>query len=88
MLYVPGSYSTESSNPVPAIVMLHGCTHSPDDFAAGTRMNALADQHGFLVIYSAQDANANGSRCWNWFRPEDQIRDSGDPSLWTMPIRP
>jgi len=81
MLYVPASYATESSDPVPAIVMLHGCTQSPHDFAAGTRMNALADQHGFLVIYPAQAANANGSRCWNWFRPEDQMRDSGEPSL-------
>ena len=81
MLYVPASYATESSEPVPMIVMLHGCTQSPADFAAGTRMNALADQHGFLVIYPAQAANANGSRCWNWFRPEDQIRDSGEPSL-------
>jgi poly(hydroxyalkanoate) depolymerase family esterase len=63
------------------LVMLHGCTQSPDDFAAGTRMNALADEHGFLVIYPAQAANANGSRCWNWFRPEDQSRDSGEPSL-------
>lgn len=81
MLYVPASYATESGDPVPAIVMLHGCTQSPDDFAAGTRMNALADQHGFLVIYPAQAANANKSRCWNWFRPEDQVRDSGEPSL-------
>lgn len=81
MLYVPASYALESSDPVPAIVMLHGCTQSPHDFAAGTRMNALADRHGFLVIYPAQAANANGSRCWNWFRPEDQIRDSGEPSL-------
>ncbi|HET9340034.1 MAG TPA: PHB depolymerase family esterase [Casimicrobiaceae bacterium] len=81
MLYVPASYSAESGEPVPVIVMLHGCTQSPDDFAAGTRMNALADEHGFLVIYPAQAANANGSRCWNWFRPEDQVRDSGEPSL-------
>jgi poly(hydroxyalkanoate) depolymerase family esterase len=80
-LYVPASYTAESSEPVPVIVMLHGCTQSPDDFAAGTRMNALADQHGFLVIYPAQAANANGSKCWNWFRPEDQNRDSGEPSL-------
>lgn len=81
MLYVPASYSAESGEPFPVIVMLHGCTQSPDDFAAGTRMNALADQHGFLVIYPAQAAHANGSRCWNWFRPEDQVRDSGEPSL-------
>jgi poly(hydroxyalkanoate) depolymerase family esterase len=81
MLYVPASYMAQPSEPVPVIVMLHGCTQSPADFAAGTRMNALADQHGFLVIYPAQAANANGSRCWNWFRPEDQIRDSGEPSL-------
>lgn len=80
-LYVPASYSPESSESIPAIVMLHGCTQSPDDFAAGTRMNALAEERGFLVIYPAQAANANGSRCWNWFRPEDQRRDLGEPSL-------
>jgi poly(hydroxyalkanoate) depolymerase family esterase len=80
-LYVPASYSIAASETVPIVVMLHGCTQSPDDFAAGTRMNALADRHGFLVIYPTQAARANGSRCWNWFRPEDQTRDSGEPSL-------
>ncbi len=80
-LYVPARYSVESGEPVPLLVMLHGCTQSPDDFATGTRMNALADRHGFLVIYPAQTAHANGSRCWNWFRPEDQNRDCGEPSL-------
>ncbi len=79
-LYVPTSYSP-AGPPVPMLVMLHGCTQSPDDFAAGTRMNALAEQHGFLVVYPAQAANANGSKCWNWFRAEDQQRDHGEPSL-------
>jgi poly(hydroxyalkanoate) depolymerase family esterase len=80
-LYVPASYSGEWDEPVPMVVMLHGCTQSPDDFAAGTRMNAIAEQHGFLVVYPAQAANANGSKCWNWFRSEDQSRDHGEPSL-------
>jgi poly(hydroxyalkanoate) depolymerase family esterase len=80
-LYIPQSYSAEAGNELPLVVMLHGCTQSPDDFAAGTRMNALAESHGFLVAYPAQAANANGSKCWNWFRTQDQGRDGGEPSI-------
>jgi poly(3-hydroxybutyrate) depolymerase len=48
--------------------MLHGCKQTPDDFAGGTRMNELADELQFLVVYPAQAWTANYSRCWNWFR--------------------
>lgn len=80
-LYVPAVYEGNGQKPLPLVVMLHGCTQSPDDFAAGTRMNTLAEQQGFLVAYPAQSANANGSRCWNWFRPQDQVRGQGEPAL-------
>jgi poly(hydroxyalkanoate) depolymerase family esterase len=75
---VPGNYDGE---PAPLIVMLHGCTQSPEDFAAGTRMNVHAEANGFLVAYPAQSQAANGSRCWNWFNASEQRRGRGEPAI-------
>jgi poly(hydroxyalkanoate) depolymerase family esterase len=77
-LYLPQSYNGES---LPLIVMLHGCTQNPDDFAAGTRMNAIADERRCLVLYPAQAKSANVAGCWNWFQNGDQQRDHGEPSI-------
>jgi poly(hydroxyalkanoate) depolymerase family esterase len=63
------------------VVMLHGCSQTPADFARGTRMNELADRHGFAVVYPAQSARANAMHCWNWFELKDQERDRGEPGL-------
>lgn len=65
----------------PLIVMLHGCTQSPDDFARGTRMNALAQEQGYVVAYPAQAQSRNAGKCWNWFRTGDQQRGQGEPAL-------
>ena len=61
--------------------MLHGCTQSPDDFAAGTRMNFIAEEQNCFVAYPAQPSEANQAKCWNWFRTADQQRGRGEPSL-------
>ena len=77
-LYIPGGYRGQS---LPLVVMLHGCTQNPDDFAAGTRMNQIAEEQQCFVLYPAQAESANASKCWNWFKQSDQRRDRGEPSI-------
>ena len=76
-LYVP----TGAAAGLPLVVMLHGCTQSPEDFARGTAMNRLADERGFLVAYPGQSTHANAQKCWNWFKSGDQARGAGEPAL-------
>jgi poly(hydroxyalkanoate) depolymerase family esterase len=77
-LYIPTTYTGEA---MPLIVMLHGCNQSPEDFAAGTRMNLIAEKKGCLVLYPGQSMQANTSGCWNWFKREEQARGRGEPSI-------
>jgi poly(hydroxyalkanoate) depolymerase family esterase len=77
-LFIPSGYQGQ---PLPLVIMLHGCTQSPDDFAAGTRMNFLAEEQTCFVAYPAQRSDANPAKCWNWFRSSDQRRGEGEPSL-------
>ena len=83
-LYVPANH-TEA--PMPLILMLHGCTQSPEDFALGTGMNDLAEEFGCLVAYPAQPIGANAQKCWNWFRAEDQAANRGEPALLAGLVR-
>ncbi len=74
-------YRPAVETPRGLVVMLHGCKQNPDDFATGTRMNAVAESYGLLVVYPRQTSADNMSSCWNWFRPQDQRRDQGEPAI-------
>jgi poly(hydroxyalkanoate) depolymerase family esterase len=77
-LYVPGSGSPAAA-PGPLVIALHGCGQTPDDFAAGTRLNDAAERRGLLVLYPGQGRAANPHRCWNWFEPPS--RDRGEAAM-------
>lgn len=77
-LFVPPGHT---GRPLPLVLMLHGCTQNPDDFAAGTGMNRPAGEQGFFVLYPEQSQDANPQRCWNWFKHNHQQRGSGEPAL-------
>jgi poly(hydroxyalkanoate) depolymerase family esterase len=77
-LYVP---AVSSERPRALVIMLHGCTQTPDDFAVGTGMNLLADEYDILVAYPAQSRTDNPQKCWNWFQAKNQKRTGGEPAI-------
>lgn len=86
-LYIPPSAGDADGKRRPLVVMLHGCTQNPDDFAAGTRMNEAARERGLFVLYPSQSATANPQRCWNWFKHNHQSRGRGEPALLAGMVR-
>lgn len=78
-VFLPSGYQPGTA--IPLVVMLHGCTQDPDQFAMATAMNDVAEQHTFIAVYPEQSAAANANKCWNWFKPAHQARGSGEPAL-------
>lgn len=87
-LFVPSNAKSRADGRgLPLIVMLHGCTQNPDDFALGTGMNVLAEKHGCLIAYPKQSTSSNNMACWNWFNLKDQARGSGEPAILAGIVR-
>jgi poly(hydroxyalkanoate) depolymerase family esterase len=78
-LFVP-STARSLDTVAPLVVALHGCTQTASDFAAGTRLDSVAEGFGAYVLYPEQTVAANAQRCWNWYRAQDQARDAGEPA--------
>lgn len=78
MLYVPPHNSAHKQS---LVIMLHGCTQTPADFALGTQMNSFADEFNLIVAYPLQPKTANSLGCWNWFDVRHQKHGSGEPAM-------
>nr|MBA2689550.1 PHB depolymerase family esterase [Burkholderiales bacterium] len=83
-LYLPSRYDGVAK--LPLLVMLHGCRQDATMFAAGTRMNQLADRENFLLLYPEQRRGANFHHCWNWFDPST-ITGNGEAALVAGMVR-
>lgn len=66
-LYLPAG--VDARRPAPLVVLLHGCTQDPDEFARGTRFDRLADSAGVVLAYPEQTAAHNAQKCWTWYDP-------------------
>jgi len=80
-LFRPAGLLLKPGEKLPLMVMLHGCGQSGRDFAASTRMNALAVRQRFLVLYPEQDRLAHPQGCWNWYERRSGKADAEAATL-------
>lgn len=78
-VYVPSAW--DGRRRLPLVIMLHGCTQNPEDFATGSTMNEAAEREGVVVVYPEQPARANSRTCWNWFDSAHQAAGKGEPAI-------
>jgi len=76
--YVPQAASVIRT--LPLIVAFHGGTMDSDAMVELTRLNVLAEELGFYVLYPEQDLESNAQRYWNWFLPENQSQGDNEPA--------
>jgi len=80
-LFRPADLHLQPGEKLPLMVMLHGCGQTGRDFAASTRMNALAARQRFLVLYPEQDRLAHPQGCWNWYERRSGKADAEAATL-------
>ncbi|WP_418117539.1 alpha/beta hydrolase family esterase [Variovorax sp. 350MFTsu5.1] len=80
-LFRPAGLELHPGERLPLMVMLHGCGQTGRDFAASSRMNALAVRQRFLVLYPEQDRIAHPQGCWNWYERRSGKADAEAATL-------
>jgi len=68
----------ELQQPCALVVVLHGCGQAAAAYDLGAGWSTLAKQFGFALLMPQQRRTNNANTCFNWFNPEDSVRDGGE----------
>ena len=60
------------------VVVLHGCGQTAAGYDLGAGWSTIARHYGFALLMPEQQRVNNGNTCFNWFSPEDTVRDGGE----------
>ena len=63
LAYVPADLPRRA----PLVVVLHGCTQTAAAYDHGTGWSALADRHGFALLYPEQKRVNHPYCCFDWY---------------------
>tara|TARA_B100000809_G_scaffold131230_2_gene129038 strand:+ start:18178 stop:19062 length:885 start_codon:yes stop_codon:yes gene_type:complete len=74
--YIPANLN--HSNPIPLVIVAHGCTQSAKLIANETGWNKLADSLNFIVIYPEQKQLNNVAKCYNFYLGFKAKKDKGE----------
>ncbi len=78
-IYLPAGLRRRS--PAPMVLLLHGCTQTPAEFADATRFTTVADRHGVILVLPRQERRHHSNRCWRWYESMHQQRGHGEPAV-------
>ncbi len=71
-------YSPPHEQRTPLVVALHGCDQDSRDFIDATQILNEAKNRGFHVFLPEQSLRAHPLRCWNWYDPDHQMKETGE----------
>ena len=85
LVHVP--HGNIGQHPRPLVMVLHGCRQNHLDIEAITGFNALADQHGFMVVYPFVTSyrGLRNTNCWGWWFKQEIHAGAGEvEDLWQI----
>ncbi|ASW56114.1 PHB depolymerase family esterase [Plantactinospora sp. KBS50] len=62
----------------PAVVLLHGCAQTANDYFSNSGWRKYADLWGFALILPQQNSGNNSTSCFNWYQSGDTTRGQGE----------